>query len=49
MASEKMVQFQFQRKNGTTLSEHMIVDYKNFFRGVCIEYFINLAEVQATS
>lgn len=40
MASEKFIQFQMRRPNGSTLGEHTIVDFKNFFRDMCVQYFI---------
>lgn len=46
MASESFVKFQMQRPNGSTLGEHTVVDYKNFFRCMCIEYFaVNLIQI----
>jgi transposase-like protein len=38
---QEETRFQMKRSNGTTLSPETIVDYKNYFRGVCAQYFID--------
>jgi hypothetical protein len=40
MCSYKFVQFQMRRKDESTLDHHTIVGYKNFFRDMCVEYFV---------
>ena len=39
MASESSIQFQMQRPSGSTLESATIVDFKNFSRCMCVEYF----------
>ncbi|KAI6194146.1 DDE-Tnp-IS1595 domain-containing protein [Aphelenchoides besseyi] len=40
MSSHKLLQFQMKRADHTTIGEHTLVDYKDFLRDVCVEYFV---------